>query len=148
MIELTDEWKTALNNARDENKTPMWASVDADGQPSLSYYGSTHAHSDGELSLWMRSTARGFLSRIEANPKVAMFYDSQDESRLRILIHGEARRIDDPALAAQIYDQSPEVERTADPNREGVAVLVEITRVIQRGEVVQSRDDEAGQKVD
>ncbi len=149
MIQLPENWQTALNNARIENKTPLWSSVEADGQPSIAYYGSTHAHSDHELSLWMRTSGRGFLRRIEGNPKVTMLYnDPTPESRLTLLIQGEAKRITDPALAKQIYDQSPEPERTADANMEGVAVLVDIVRIIQRGEVVQSRDGESGTKVD
>ena len=149
MIQLPDNWKTALNNARVENKTPLWASVEADGQPSIAFYGSTHVHSDSQLALWMRSTGRGFLRRIEANPKVTMFYtDPTPETRLTLLIHGEATRVTDAALAKRIYDESPEVERTADADRAGVAVLVDIVRIIQRGEVVQSREGAAGAKVD
>ena len=149
MIQLPDNWKTALNNARVENKTPIWASVEADGQPSIAFYGSTHAHSDHEIALWMRSSGRGFLRRIEANPKVTMLYnDPTPETRLTLLIHGEATRVTDAALAKRIYDESPEIERNQDANMEGVAVLVDIVRIIQRGEVVQSRDGEEGKTVD
>ena len=35
-----------------------------------------------------------------------------------------------------------------DRERKGLAVVVDITRIIQRGEVVQSRDGDAGAKVD
>ena len=149
MIQLPENWQTALNNARVENKTPLWSSVEADGQPSIAYYGSTHAHSDHEIALWMRTSGRGFLRRIEANPKVTMLYnDPTPETRLTLLVHGEAKRITDPALAKRIYDESPEVERTADANMEGVAVLVDIVRIIQRGEIVQSRDGDVGKAAD
>ena len=149
MIQLPDNWKTALNNARVENKTPLWASVEADGQPSIGFYGSTHAHSDHELALWMRNTGRGFLRRIAANPKVTMLYnDPTPETRLSLLIHGEAKLVTNAALTKRVYDESPEVERNADADRAGVAVLVDIVRIIQRGEVVQAREGAAGAKVD
>ena len=149
MIQLSDEWKTAINNARAENKTPMWASVEANGQPSIAFFGSTQAYSDHELALWMRSQARGFLRRIAANPKVTMLYnDPNPDRRLTLLVHGEARRVDDPAVKAYVYEHSPEVERKADENREGAAVIVDIVRVIQRGQIVQSRDGDEGKAAD
>ena len=149
-IQLPDDWKKALNNARIENKTPIWASVEADGQPSIAFYGSTHAHSDHEIALWMRNSGRGFLRRIAANPKVTMFYnDPTPETRLTLLVHGEAKVVtNDAALTQRVYDESPEIERNADANKEGLAVIVDIVRIVQRGEVVQSRDGEEGKTVD
>ncbi len=138
-IELTDEWKTALNNAYTDGCPVIWATVDGEGQATLAFFGTTQAYSDQELGLWMRTPARGFLTRIESNPKVALMYRNP-ETRMAFQIHGEARRVDDEAIAQQIYDSSPAPEREQDPDRIGVAVLVDVTRIIVRGEVVQSRD--------
>ena len=139
VIELTDEWKSALNNAYDDRAPVVWASVDSEGQATLAFFGTTQAFSDTQLGLWMRVPSRGFLQRIETNPKVALMYRNP-ETRMAFQIHGEARRVDDEAIAQQIYDNSRQAERDQDPERQGVAVLVDVVRVIQRGEVVQSRD--------
>ena len=54
--------------------------------------------------------------------------------------HGEARVANDPAIDKQVYDSAAEAERASDPEMKGLAVIMDITRIIQRGAVIQSRD--------
>ena len=142
-VELPEEFQTAINNALADACPIMWTSTGADGQPSLAFFGTTQAYSDHELAIWMRNTNRGFLARIEDNPKVAMMYRN-GPARLAFQIHGEARRVDDPAVKKHVYDAAPEVEQKTDPERLGTAVIVEISRVIQRGAVIMARDGDTG----
>lgn len=147
MIQLDSEWQTAINNALPDGCPILWASAGADGQPSTGFFGTTQALSDHEIALWMRNPARGFLKRIAENPKVTMQYRNP-ATRMAFQIQGEARVANDPEIDRRVYDNSVEAERTADPDRKGLAVVVDIVRIIQRGEVVQSRDGAAGAKVD
>ena len=147
MIKLDDEWQTAINNAFTDGCPILWASVGADGQPSTAFFGTTQAFSDHEIALWMRTPARGFLKRIAENPKVTMQYRNAG-TRMAFQIQGEARVANDPVIDHKVYDSAAEAERNADPERKGLAVVVDIVRIIQRGEVVQARDGEAGAKVD
>ncbi len=142
-VELTDEFTTAINNALADGCPIIWTSVGAAGQPSLGFFGTTQVYSDHEIALWMRNTNRGFLARIEENPQVAMMYRNA-AARLTFQIHGEARRIDDPTVKKHVYEASPEVEQKTDPERLGTAVIVDITRVIQRGVVIMARDGDTG----
>jgi uncharacterized pyridoxamine 5'-phosphate oxidase family protein len=142
-VELTEEFTTAINNAFTDGFPITWTSVGSDGQPTLAFFGTTQAYSDHEIAIWMRTTNRGFLARIEENPQVAMIYRNP-AARLAFQIHGEARRVDDPAVKKHVYDSAPELEQKADPERLGTAVIVEVTRVIQRGTVVMSRDGDTG----
>lgn len=48
--------------------------------------------------------------------------------------------MDDPAVRDRIYNESPESERKMDEAKAGVAVIVDIVRVMQRGQVIASRD--------
>lgn len=146
-VELTEEFKTAIDNAFTDGFPIIWTSVTANGQPSLSFFGTTQTYSEHEIAIWMRTTNRGFLARIEENPKVAMMYRNAP-ARLTFQIHGEARRVDDPAVKKHVYENSPEVERNADPDRLGTAVIVDITRVIQRGAIVMSREGDTGLAAD
>ncbi len=147
VIQLTDEMQTAINNAFTDGHPIIWATAGTDGQPSLGFFGTTQAYSDHEIALWMRTPQRGFLKRIAENPRATMLYRNA-ATRLAFQIHGEARVANDPDIDRQVYDNSAEAERNNDPERKGLAVIMEIVRVIQRGEVIQSRDGTAGEKVD
>ncbi len=137
-IVLTDEFKSAINNALTDKAPIIFAAVDSLGQPALSFRGSAQMHSDNEVGLWVRNQDGGFLNSIAANPRVAFQYRNP-ETRLAFQVHGEARRVDDDALKQAIYDAAPEAERNADAERKGTAVLVEVVRIIQRGAVVMER---------
>ena len=140
MIQLTDEMKTAINGAL-MNRTPvMVASVAPDGQPSISFRGSAQAYSDTQLAFWARNPDGGVLKAILVNPKLTMMYRNP-EARTTWLFHGEARRDDDETVRTTVFDNSPEPERNADPEREGVAVIVDIIRVLERGQVLMARDE-------
>ncbi|MDP2327364.1 MAG: pyridoxamine 5'-phosphate oxidase family protein [Dehalococcoidia bacterium] len=138
-IELTDEWKQALNSAFVDGCPILWSSTGSDGQSALNFFGSTQTYSDHQLGIWMRTPDRGFLQRISENPKVSMMYRNP-ATRLVVQIHGEARRADDQETKDRVYNAAPEAEQKADAEKAGTAVIVEITRVVQRGQVVQSRD--------
>ena len=78
------------------------------------------------------------MASIATNPRIALLYRNP-ATRLSLLFHGRARVTDDEALAAQIYDRAPEAERARDPERLGVAIVVELDRVTQRGELLMER---------
>lgn len=138
-VSLTEELREAINGAFDGGHPIVWASVGADGQPILSFFGTTQAYSDHEIAVWMRTPARGFLQRIAENPKASLLYRNP-ETRLSFQVHVEARHVDDPAVKQHVWESAPERERAQDPEMQGTAVVAEIVRVIQRGEVVMERD--------
>ena len=149
MINLPEDVRTAIDTALAEDAyyPCVWTTVDETGQPSSSFFGTTQVLSDHEVAIWMRTPSRGFLARIAKNPKCSMLYRNH-ETKFGFQIHGEARLVEDAATARRVYDKSPEVERNADPDRQGVAVIVDVVRLIQRGQVVQARDAEVGARVD
>lgn len=138
-VSLTEEMQTAINNAFTDGFPIIWATAGADGQPVLGYFGTTQAYSDHEIGIWMRTPERGFLSRIAENPKATMLYRNT-QSRLSFQIHVEARRVDDEAVKKTVWSNSAEFERNQDPEMKGTAVVAEIVRVVQRGQVIMERD--------
>ena len=50
-----------------------------------------------------------------------------------------AKLVEDPDIAKQVYDNAPERERNSDPDREGTAILIDVDKVIARGEVLMER---------
>lgn len=136
---LPEEMQEAVNNAVTDRVPIMVAANDVNGQPYMSLRGSCHMHSDDSISIWLRNVDGTTANGVQANNKVALFYRNP-EKRLSFQIQGRARMIDDPALLETIWNQTPEVERNADPERKGGAMIVDIDRVIQRNQVVLSRD--------
>jgi hypothetical protein len=137
-IQLTDDMKTTINNARADGFPMLVASVDATDQPSISIRGSLHVHSDSSLAMWVRNADGGLLKSVAVHPQIALWYRNTG-TNTAFLMHGEARRDDSEAVRQQVYDASPEGERNMDPERKGTALVIDLIRVIQRGQVVMER---------
>jgi hypothetical protein len=141
MIELTDDMHDRLASALSDGCPVVAASVDADGQAHLSFYGTTQVYGPDQLAIWVRDPAASFLKRIAGNPKVALLYRNGAE-RVMYQFHGLARPVDDEDVRQQVFEHSPEVERSLDPDRHGVAVLIHVDRVrgrLQREPVEMDR---------
>ncbi len=138
MIELTEEMQDSIRSALTDRVPVVLAYVDPDGQPVVSFRGTVQPYSDDQLALWARNPEGGLLRGIASNPKVGMLYANLPERR-SWQFRGRARVETDEAARTTIYDNSPEAERNQDPDRKGVAVVIDIDSVIRRGEVVMQR---------
>ena len=138
MIELTDEMREKIGNALDDGFPVVTSSVNPDGQPTISFYGSTQVFGSDQLAIWVRARPGGLTDRIQQNPKMAFLYRNPTE-RLGWQFHGRAKIADDPEVARQVYDNSPGRERNSDPDREGTAILIDVDKVISRGQVLMER---------
>ena len=116
----------------------MVSYVDGDGQPGLSFRGSVQAYSDDQLAIWVRNPEGGILRGIAGNPKIALLY-RDPEKQLSWVCHGRAQRDDSDGVRQTVYDNSPEAERDRDEDRKGVAVIIDLDRVIARGAVLMER---------
>ncbi|CAA9244321.1 MAG: hypothetical protein AVDCRST_MAG50-1877 [uncultured Acidimicrobiales bacterium] len=131
MIELTEEMRTRLSSALKDGYPVIAASVEPNGAPKLSFYGSTHVHGADSLAIWVRNPESGILDRLQANPHMSFLYRNPAE-RLRWVFDGRARVVDDPQEAAAIYDAIPDFEKTTDPERKGRAVVIDLDKVSGR----------------
>ena len=138
MIRLTDDIRDRLAAALSDGCPVVAASVDANGQAHLSFYGTTQVYGPDQLAIWVRNPAASFLRRIAGNPKVALLYRNSAE-RVMYQFHGLGRPVDDEDVRQRVFEQSPEVERSLDPDRGGVAVLIDVDQVRGRlrGEAVE-----------
>ena len=127
-LKLTDELKQTVNNAFADGKPILFAYVNPDGQPSLSFRGSTHAHSDTQLAVWVRNPDGGFLKAVSANNRVTLMY-RDPAARTMYFFQGRATIDNSPAVRERVYDESPEPERNADPQKRGSAAVIDLFRV-------------------
>jgi hypothetical protein len=122
----------AVNGALD-NGTPIIAAyVDRDGQPQLSLRGTTQVYSADQLALWIRSPEGGLIAALPHNPRLTFFY-RDPATRANYQIQGRGRVDADPPVRDVVFDNSPEREQAVDPERRGVAVIVDVDRVTGRG---------------
>ena len=138
MIELTDQMRELVGNALTDRLPVIASSVAADGQPSLSFYGSTQVHSSDQLAIWVRNPNAGLLTRIPDNPHMAFMYRNPAE-QIGWQFHGRARVIEAGEESQRVYDTAPQLERDRDPEQLGTAVVIDVDRVIGRGEVLMER---------
>ena len=138
MIELSEEMQDSIRTALADRVPVIVAYVDPDGQPVISFRGTVQPHSADQLALWARNPDGGLLRGIASNPRVALLYANLAERRAW-QFRGRARVETDDLARNAIYDRSPEAERNQDPERKGVAVVVDVDSVIQRGAVIMER---------
>jgi len=126
-IELTDEIREHINGALMAGNPMIVASVDGAGKPRLSYRGSTQVFSADQLGFWARNAEGSTMESIAANPNVALMY-RHPAQRVILQFAGRAR------VAAgderdRVYDLAPEFEQKADPEKKGVAVIIDLDKV-------------------
>jgi hypothetical protein len=100
---------------------------------SVSFRGSTQVHSATELALWARKRDSGLATAIGDRPRVSLVYygGPGGPGPLFLSIEGRARVA--PELDEQVYDAMIEGERNLDPDRNGVAILIEVDSVAGAG---------------
>jgi hypothetical protein len=127
-LKLTDEIKEAVNGALMNGTPIIVAYVDAEGQPSLSFRGSTQAYGDQQLAFWARKAEGGIVDAIQERPRVTFFYrDAQ--KRTTIQFRGRAHVDNSDATREHVYTHAPEQEQRVDPERKGTPVIIDLDRV-------------------
>jgi hypothetical protein len=129
-LKLTDAMQEAVNSAFSMRRPMVISYVDADNSPQLSYRGSTQAFSATQLAIWVRDPAGRILGSIAQNPAVAMLFGYfEPDDRGFMIFHGRARSDDSDAVRGQVYANAHEFERNQDPDRKGVAIVIDLDSV-------------------
>ena len=127
-IDLGGEIQAAIDGAILRGRPLVIAHVRDDGSPSAAFRGSTHVHSPTELALWVRKRHDGLAKAIERDPRVSFAFLEPDGPGARYLsIQGSARLA--PELDDAVYAAIPQPERDQDPERKGIAVIVDVDTV-------------------
>jgi hypothetical protein len=127
-VHLTDTIAETLAAAL-ANRTPvMVAYVDAEGRPQLSYRGTTQVLAEDQLGLWARNPEGGIVNALPNNPNLTLFY-RDPATRTNYQFHGRARVTESQSIRDRVFDGSPEPERNFDPQRRGVAIVVDVDSV-------------------
>jgi len=125
MIKLSDDLKKRFVNALTDGVAMVVGYVDRNGDPHVSPYGSLHASGDDRLALWVRNPDGDLIHGIARNANVAVFY-AQLSSRTFVRMRGRARVANDAAERARVFDGMHPFEQRGDPERKGVAIVIEL----------------------
>jgi hypothetical protein len=132
-LDLSGEIASAIDGAALRGATLAVAYVRDDLSPSVSFRGSTQVHSPTQLALWARKPDSGLATAIPERPRVSLvYYGGSDGPGPRFLsIEGRARVA--PELNDEVWAAMIDGERQLDPERNGVAILIEVDTVAGAG---------------
>ena len=138
-IDLTDEMAENVNTARLRGKSCTLATASADGWPGVGYRGSMMVFDKDHLAYWERSRRDG-LAHIRENPKVTVMY-RDNETKVGWKFYGRTVIHEGDEIMDQVWDRVLDVEKGADAEKKGLAVLIEVEYVETfSGQKLQERD--------
>ena len=140
MIQLTDEMKRLVNNAREDGFPCIVATAAPDATPNAGYIGTVLAVDDSTL-VYRDRTRRQPLEHIEENPRVVILFrnatvDAGWKFRCTATVEREGEVYDD---MTRLLAESGLI---SDPEMQGAAIVVlRIDQVLTLfGEVLQERE--------
>jgi hypothetical protein len=132
-LDLTGEIAAAIDGAALRGATPALAYVRDDLSPAVSFRGSTQVHSPTELALWARKRDSGIAAAISQRPRVSLVYYGGPDGPGPLFLSIEGRARVAPEINDEVWETMIEGERQQDPERNGVAVLIEVDSVTGAG---------------
>ena len=131
-LDLTGDIAAAVDGAALRRATLALAYVREDGSPSVSFRGSTQVLGSGELALWARKRDSGLAQAIGERPRVSLvYYGPGGPGPMFLSIEGRARVA--PEVNDQVWAGMIDGERQQDPERHGVAVVIEVDTISGAG---------------
>lgn len=127
-VVLSKAMHDKINSAEDERLPVLFAYVTPEGGPEQTYRSSAHTHGDDQLAFWNPRSDGSFLAAIAANPGVSAIY-RHDVTHEMLEMSGRARVVEDADEARRIYDARSDIVQRVDPDRSGVAVVIDLDRV-------------------
>ena len=128
-LDLSGEISEAIDGAALRGKTAVLGYVGGDGYAALSYRGSLQVHSATQLAFWSRAKEGGVIEGIAANPKVSVLYFGGGDGPGPKFLSFQGLAHVDPASDDAVYDGMLQGERDQDPDRGGVAVVIDVKSV-------------------
>ena len=142
MIQLTEEMRQYINNARNNGNLCVLASASPEGTPNAGYIGTVVVLDEGSLAFRQRLPVQ---EHIQENPKVVvLFYDHQQQVgwkfRCSATLYWGGEEGGDGDVFKKVMASLVEAGLIQDPEGEGVAVVLQVDQVLTPfGELIQER---------
>ena len=139
MIKMTDEMRDLIDNAIANGTPCILATATKTGEPHMSYRGSVLVFDDTSLAYWDRGK-RQLLQQIAENPHVCVLF-RHPQKRIVWQFLGEATIHSSGAVREQVMARVVQPELDRDPERQGVAIVIRVNKILLgNGAVLQQRD--------
>jgi len=136
---LTEEMRIAVNSALADKVPCVVATASPDGKPSIGLRGSVMAYGDFSLAYWERTFRLG-AENVESDPHVVILYRNP-ATRQSWKFFGQAEIHRDGEVREDVMGKVVQAELDRDPDRNGVAIVVQLDRVeAMSGEVLSSAE--------
>ncbi|MDF2114490.1 pyridoxamine 5'-phosphate oxidase family protein [Roseiarcaceae bacterium H3SJ34-1] len=146
MVELDDLISRLLRDAVADGVPCLVGTASAAGEPQISPKGSVAVFGPQSLSYWERSH-RSSQQHIRENPRVVVYYRNPARAAEMpyrggaLRFHGRAKIVESGPDRDRAWDLTIPLEQEKDPDRKGVAILIEVDRVEElSGNVVMRKD--------
>lgn len=128
-IDLTGPMQV-IDTALDDGVPCLLGTADRMGQAQISPKGSMMVFDATRLAFWERA-GRTALANLRANPKVVVYYRNPDAPGGSVVyrFYGKASIVEDGALRDAVWTRTIPLEQSKDPERKGVAVVIDVTLV-------------------
>jgi len=130
-IDLSSSIAAVVDGSLGRGRAVAIAYVDEDGAPAISYRGSTQVYSNDQLAIWARKQDSGIAAAIAKNPQVALVFLDPEGDPAYLNIRGRAHV--DPSANDKVYSSMIQGERDQDPDRNGVAIVIDVDSVAGGG---------------
>jgi hypothetical protein len=132
-LELDDEIKDAIETAFDSGNYVTVAYNGDDGWPHVSRRGSTQVFGPQQLAIWVRKRDDGLAKAVDTRPAMTLFYLDMAERGVVYTFYGRGHLSADPEVNDRVWENTPERERAQDPERKGIALVVDLERIVAQG---------------
>ena len=140
MIHMTEEMRNLVDNNMANGTPCILATASKSGEPHMSYRGSVMVFDDESLAYWDRSRRHVSLQHLTENPQVAVLF-RHPQQRVVWQFVGEATIHQSGAVREQVMARVVQAELDRDPERQGAAVVIRVTKIVLgNGDVLQQRD--------
>jgi hypothetical protein len=126
VIQLDDDTREAINGAFAARNFVVLGYVGDEGAPHLSFRGSTQVFGPDQLAIWVRNPDGGLVRAVRTRPKVSLLYRSSEPRRI-LTFTGRGRV--EPGANDVVYANAHPAERDRDPEKKGVALIVDLDDV-------------------
>ena len=136
MIQLTEEMRNLINNARSNGTPCILATASRDGIPNAGYRGTVMVFDDASLAYRERGTP---VEHLEENPRVVvLYYDAGLQVGWKFRC--TATVYTDGPIYQQVMDGLAALGLIQDPAITGAAVVLQVDQVLTNfGELLQER---------
>jgi hypothetical protein len=132
-LELDDEIREAIGSAFESGNHLTVAYNGDDGWPHVSRRGSTQVFGPTQLAIWVRKREDGLAKTVGSRPEVTLFYVDLVERGVAYTFYGRGRVVADPAVNDRVWTAAPVLEQSQDPERNGIALIIDLDRVVAQG---------------